>query len=116
MTYPLPTPTHHLADLPLEQIVEAGGFYLRSYLLKESGTIIPQHVHDHDHVTLVGSGRVRGWQDGICIGERGPGEVFEIPAGTAHVFQSLEPYTLLCCVHNIDSALSVKRKEAVPCP
>jgi quercetin dioxygenase-like cupin family protein len=110
MSYPLPTPTHKLADLPIEKIVEAGGFYFRSYLMPQAGTIIPQHVHDHDHVTLVGSGRVRGWANGECIGERGPGEVFDIWAGSAHVFQSLEPNSLLVCVHDVESALSVKQK------
>lgn len=110
MTIPLPAVTHRLAELPVERIVEAGGIYFRSVTLKEQGTIIPQHVHDHDHVTLVGSGLVRGWCNGVCIGDRKAGEVFEILAGQSHVFQALEPYTMLTCIHNIDSALSIKAK------
>lgn len=110
MNHPLPTITHLLKDLPLEHIVEAGGLYFRSVTFPQAGTVIPQHVHDHDHVTFIGSGRVRGWADGVWIGDRGAGDVFEIKAGSAHVFQSLEPYTLLACVHDMASALSVKQK------
>lgn len=110
MSYPLPMPTQIVSQPPITRIVEAGGLYFRSVLIQDAGTIIPQHTHDHDHVTLVGSGRVRGWQDGECLGDRGPGDIFEIPAGKGHVFQSLEPNTLLTCVHDVESALSVKRK------
>lgn len=108
--HPVPAVTHALADLPVEKIVEAGGIYFRSVLLKQAGTIIPQHVHDHDHVSFIGSGRVRGWKDGEWIGDRGAGEVFEIPSGSAHVFMALEDNSLIACVHDIESALSIKEK------
>lgn len=110
MNWPVPETVAPLSDQPVQHIVEAGGIYFRSILLKDAGTVVPQHVHDHDHVTFIGSGRVRGWKDGEWIGDRGPGEVFEIPAGSAHVFQAIAPDTLLACVHDMDSALSVKRK------
>lgn len=109
MTYSLPDITHQLAELPVERIVEAGGLYFRSVLLREAGTVIPQHVHDHDHVTFIGSGSVRGWQDGNWIGDKAAGECFEIQAGHEHVFQALEP-ALLACVHDIESATSIKEK------
>lgn len=108
--YPVPTVTHALATLPVEHIVEAGGIYFRSVRLEEAGTVIPQHVHDHDHVTFIGHGSARGWQDGIWIGDKQAGDCFEVAAGRQHLFQALEPQTLLTCVHNIDSALSLRRK------
>lgn len=110
MTHPIPTTTHKLHDLPVERITEVGGLYFRSVLFTDAGIIIPQHVHDHDHVTFVGSGRFRGWKDGEWIGDRVAGQAFEIPAGSSHLFMSLEPNSLLTCVHNVESALSVKRK------
>lgn len=108
--HPLPEVTQPLPEFPVEQIVEKGGLYFRSILLKYAGTLIPQHEHDHDHVTLIGSGKARSWQDGEWIGDFGPGEVVEMKAGRSHAFQALEPNTHLTCVHSVESALSIKEK------
>lgn len=110
MSYDIPTVTHALHELPLECITEVGGLYFRTVTFKDAGIIIPQHVHDHDHVTFIGSGKFRGWKDGEWIGDRSAGQAFDIPAGSSHIFMSLEANSLLACVHTIDSALSVKRK------
>lgn len=98
------------ADQPVERITEAAGLYFRSLWLPVAGMVVAQHVHDYDHATLVGSGRARGYCDGQLLGEKGRGEVFEITAGCAHAFEAVEPETLLVCVHDLASALSVKRK------
>lgn len=110
MSYALPQITHQLDKQPVQHIVEAGGLYFRSILLEHAGTLIPQHEHDHDHVTLIGSGKARSWQDGVWVGDFGPGEVVEMKAGRSHAFQALEPNTHLTCVHDIASALSIKEK------
>lgn len=110
MQFPIPTDISPLEQPPVERIEEVAGLYFRSVLLERAGTLIPQHRHDHDHATLVCAGRARGWCDGIWIGDKGPGEAFEIRAGGEHVFQAIEPMTRLACVHDIDSAESVKRK------
>ncbi len=102
--------TRQVSSIPTECIEEAAGLYFRSVLLVEQGTLISQHEHDHDHATLVCSGRARGWCDGMPLGDKGPGEAFEIKAGSAHAFQALEANTRLTCVHSIASAESVKRK------
>lgn len=107
--YPPPEATTKLSEQPVERIEIVAGLYFRSVLL-ENGTVIPQHVHDHDHATFVGSGRARGWANGRWIGDKGPGEAFEVLAYQEHVFQALEANTRLCCVHDIESAESVKRK------
>lgn len=109
--YPLPDLTHSLADQPVERIEIVANLYFRSVLLKAAGTAIPQHEHDHPHATFVGSGRARGWADGRWIGDKGPGEAYEILPGQKHVFQALEANTLLACAHDQASAESVKRKE-----
>lgn len=110
MSYPIPNGVKPVDAVPTIKIVEVGGLYFRSAIFAESGTIIPQHVHDHDHVTFIGSGRFRGWKDGEWIGDRSAGEVFHIQAGASHLFMSLEEHSMLTCVHTIESALSVKEK------
>src|SRR5437899_11208900 len=97
-------------DGVVENIVEAGGLYFRSMLLARAGMGVPQHVHDHDHATLVGSGRLRGWSDGAWMGDKGRGEAFEVLAGRQHVVESLEPMTMVVCVHDIHSAVRIKRQ------
>jgi hypothetical protein len=96
-------------DLPVERIEEIGGFYFRSILLHQVGMVVKQHVHDHEHVTLVCNGRARGWSESEWIGDKGPGEAFLIDAGDDHLFQALEPDTRLVCVHDKVSAESARR-------
>lgn len=87
---------------PVEHLFQTKRGYYRTVLLEKKGTFVPQHVHDWSHDTLVGSGRARGWCDGEWIGDKGPGEVFEIEAGKEHVFMSLEDGTRLSCIHNLN--------------
>lgn len=95
---------------PVEYIEEAAGLYFRSIVLEQFETV-PQHSHDHDHATFVGSGAARVWVDGVWKGDYIAGRAVEIKAGRKHVFQALSPYTRLTCVHDIASAESVKAKE-----
>lgn len=106
----IPTETIPLDELPVESIHEVCGIYFRSVLLKKEMTVIPQHEHDHDHATLVCSGKARAWVDGVYYGDFVAGTPIEIKAGKKHVFQALEPMTRLTCVHDIASAESVKAK------
>lgn len=110
MTHARPTETTPVKEIPVEYIEEAAGLYFRSILLKEKNTFVPQHEHDHRHATLVCAGKARGWCGEVWIGDKGPGEAFDIEPGSSHSFMALEPDTRLACVHDIASAESVKAK------
>ncbi len=86
-----------LLKQPIQRIQIKGGIYFRSVRL-EKGTLIPQHTHDHDHATYVGSGRVVLYVDGRFEGEFSQGDAIEIKGGKRHEFQALEDDTLLACV------------------
>jgi hypothetical protein len=105
--YPLPTvqPTDKKT---IEFIQEVCGIYFRSVLLEDSGTVIPQHTHSHDHATYVGSGKVRLWVDGKWLGDFPAGQAIGIEKDKFHLFQSLEPNTRLTCVHDLHSAALIK--------
>jgi quercetin dioxygenase-like cupin family protein len=108
----LPKNLSPLREPVVEQIHhDVAGLYFRSVLLIEAGTVIPQHVHDHDHATYVGAGSVRLWVDREWKGDFVAGTPVEIPGGKQHLFMSLEANTRLCCVHHTDSAESASRKE-----
>lgn len=110
--FPLPNVPEELkAQPPIPMIVNYAGIYIRSTLLKEAGLVIGQHSHAHDHATFVGSGRARGWKNGEWIGDKGPGEAFEVEAGAEHTYQALEADTLLACAHNEESAMSIDNRS-----
>ena len=77
--------------------------------IKKPEMIVPQHVHDYDHATYVGAGRVRVWVDGLFLADFEAGQLIPIQAGKLHEFMSLEAGTRLACIHDIASAESAKR-------
>lgn len=110
MGYPLPEFVNPVAEQPVEFVDEVCGLYFRSILLTNAGMIVPQHVHDHDHATLVGSGCVRLWVNGSYAGDFEAGHAVAVLKGCEHVFLALEPNTRLTCVHDVSSADSLKEK------
>jgi quercetin dioxygenase-like cupin family protein len=105
--YPLPDLSNKV-DLPERFIVEAAGIFFASIILPK-GIVVGQHSHDHAHATFIGSGLVRGWKGDAWMGDKGPGEAFEVEAGATHCYLALET-ALLACTHDVESALSVKKK------
>jgi mannose-6-phosphate isomerase-like protein (cupin superfamily) len=104
---------------PEEEIVEnieiVADIYFRSVLLKENGTVIPQHKHTYDHATLVASGKARLWVNGTWVGDYESGKAVHIKSNQEHIFQSLEPNTRLVCIHDTKSAGLIKELEE-SCP
>lgn len=96
--------------IPVERIEEVAGIYFRSVLIPYKGMVADQHVHDHDHATFVGAGKVRAVADGKLLGDYEAGRAIEIKAGVYHQFEALEDNTRLACVHDIASAESVRVK------
>lgn len=105
--YPLPQVSN--LQPPVEFIEEVCGIYFRSILLRE-GDFVTQHVHDHDHATYCGSGKARLWVDGEWKCDVEAGRAVEIKAGCNHAFQALTKETRLTCVHDVESAESIRKK------
>jgi hypothetical protein len=75
------------------------GVFIKQMFLAELGTMVPQHAHVYDHTTMLAVGSVRIWVEGEFMGDfRAPQPLF-IKAKAKHTFQSLEPNTLLYCIH-----------------
>jgi quercetin dioxygenase-like cupin family protein len=98
---------------PIVETIQAdvAGLYFRSVLLKEVGTVIPQHVHPYDHATYIASGKVRLYAGLNLPEDYEAGQAVSIAAHVQHVFVSLAPNTRLCCVHHSASAEAAQRKE-----
>lgn len=84
-------------EQPEQRIQIEGGIYARSVLLSKN-TKIPQHTHDHDHATFVGSGKALLYVDGECVRECVAGDLVPIKGGHAHEFLVIEDGTLLVCL------------------
>ena len=83
------------------EFAEVDDIWVRAYSVEKANSIIVQHVHVHDHITLVSSGSVRVRQDDVVTGDHHAPAVITIPAGCRHSFLALTDNVVLCCLHNL---------------
>jgi quercetin dioxygenase-like cupin family protein len=63
------------------------------------GIFIKQHSHTYDHASMLASGSIRVWQDDVLVGDFVAPHPIEIKAGIKHTFASLQPNTVVYCIH-----------------
>lgn len=86
---------------PLWEHTAPDGVFIKQMLLKDAGMLVPQHAHVYDHTSMLAVGAVRMWSDGELVGDyAAPCPIF-IKAKVKHTFLSLEPGTLIYCIHNV---------------
>ena len=92
-----------LAEQPTVTEWTADGVWVARIAIAKAGTLMPQHVHAHEHLTVVARGEVRvtaklpgaDVQQTVCAPD-----AITIPANVPHLFETLENDVLLLCVHN----------------
>jgi quercetin dioxygenase-like cupin family protein len=67
-----------------------------------AGSFIPQHSHDTAHLSVIATGAVRAWKDGVFLGEFRAPTGITIEAHAKHMFEAIETNTLILCVHRVD--------------
>ena len=107
MIAPLPD---HLQPYGIE-IKMADGIFVKQMSVPLAGTIIPQHSHTYEHLSMLAYGSVRLWKDGVDMGEFHAPRGITIAAGCKHTFKPLEDKTVIYCIHNIKDAEGVSIKE-----
>lgn len=96
---------------PFWEHTSIDGVFVKQMLLAAKGTMVPQHAHAYDHTSMLATGAVRMWEDEKLIGDfRAPYPLF-IKAKVKHTFQSLEPNTLIYCIHNVHRTGTVQIYE-----
>lgn len=96
---------------PTSRLTLYGGIYALTWSVKDAGTICPQHAHTFDHLSAIMAGAVRVEADGEDLGEfRAPAFV-KIAARTKHRFTTLEPDTVITCLHAVAEAEDVDIHE-----
>jgi quercetin dioxygenase-like cupin family protein len=78
----------------------ADDVFVKQSVVAKAGTILPQHAHRYDHLSMIAVGSVRVWEDGRLKGEFKAPTGVHIRAGVKHTFQTLEDGTVIYCVHN----------------
>jgi hypothetical protein len=91
------------AEQPIETDIKiSDDIFVKSILVRKSGTMLPQHSHKFPHISLISAGSVVVYCGNQQIGEfRAPQHVL-IPAETKHLFVTREDNTVISCIHRID--------------
>jgi len=98
--------------MPVETRYEmADGVIVVSNLFVKAGAFLPQHSHEHPHISFVAAGRVKMWQDGKYLGEFNKNDHIVIPEHTKHVHQAQEDGTIVLCIHRYDRTGNIDVSE-----
>lgn len=76
--------------------------FIKTWSVRDVGTVLPQHAHEHPHITMVVQGSVAAECDGVDLGVFHAPAMIRIPANTLHQFLTLTPDVVLACIHNAD--------------
>lgn len=83
------------------EFAEVDGIWARAYTLEKRHQVASQHVHEHDHITLLASGSVALWRNGEQVSKHIAPALITVPAGDKHAFVALTDNVVLCCLHNL---------------
>ena len=84
------------------EIYTTDGVFIKQLSLPRAGLVVPQHAHVYEHTSMLAAGSVRVWAGGKLIGDKVAPTGIVIAARVKHTFLSLEPNTVLYCIHNVD--------------
>lgn len=76
-------------DHPYVEFAEVDDIWVRAYSIEKAESIAAQHVHTHDHITLISRGAVEAWQDEERLGVYTAPAIIKILAGKKHLFKAL---------------------------
>ena len=92
------------ARQPYSEITLYAGIFLKTHVVPDRGTLLPQHAHTWDHISYVVSGAVRVWCDDKLLGDFMAPAAVKIAAHAKHSFLTLTDRVTIACIHNADHA------------
>lgn len=90
------------------EIYEADGIWLKQMVFAKADVWVPQHSHAYDHLTMLVTGAIKVWKDGVFDAEYRAPVGIHIKAGVKHLFHVIEVPTVIWCVHNLHGAAAVE--------
>lgn len=89
---------------PEGSLVLYAGIFAKTWHVADVGTLLPQHAHEHSHLTLVIRGVVRVWRGNELDGDYRAPATLKIPAQQFHSFLTLTDNVILACIHAVGEA------------
>lgn len=89
---------------PTSDLVIYAGVVVKTWRVPHAGTVIENHVHTWDHVTLVMSGSVRVFVGGTETGVFTAPAMVKIAANKQHYMTTLADNVTLACIHAVGEA------------
>ena len=78
------------------------GIYIKTWVVPDHDTLVPQHSHRWPHISYLVSGAMRVWCGEELLGDFAAPCAIRIAAHEKHSFLTLtDPVTILC-IHNAD--------------
>lgn len=62
--------------------------------------MVPQHAHEHDHMTVLIAGTMKIWDGGSFFGVKDAPAIINIKAGSKHSFYAVTEI-MVQCIHNL---------------
>lgn len=95
---------------PIGELTLFAGIFLKTWTVKDRGTLLPQHSHEFPHISYIVSGSVRifGNED---LGEFHAPAAVKIPARTFHKFLTLTENVVIACIHAVGDGEDVSIAE-----
>lgn len=100
---------------PTTELLVYAGIFCKVWTVADAGTLLPQHSHQWDHISLIVAGSVQIWRGDEDIGDYHAPAMVRIPAHTFHKFLTLSPGVVIACVHAVGEAdaVVVEREHAI---
>lgn len=89
---------------PTSDLVLYAGIFCKTWHVADAGTLIPQHSHQHPHLTYLVRGAIRAWCDDQPLGDFIAPAAIKIPALRKHTFLTLSDAVTLACIHSVGEA------------
>ena len=89
---------------PTSEITIYAGIFCKLWSVRDRFTLLPQHVHQHSHISLIVQGEVRVWRGDECLGDFKAPAAIKIHAHAPHAFLTLTDDVMIACIHNADHA------------
>jgi quercetin dioxygenase-like cupin family protein len=78
------------------------GIYVKTFVVPDRGTLVPQHSHQWPHISYLVSGAMRVWCGDEQLGDFAAPCAIRIAAHEKHSFLTLTDNVTILCIHNAD--------------
>jgi len=92
---------------PTTDLCIYAGIFCKTHTIADAGTLLPQHAHQHPHLSIIIAGSVQVWRGEQDIGDYHAPATIKIPAHTLHKFLTLSDSVVIACVHAVGEADAV---------